>query len=120
MSWRNKSKVLILGQAVKTEAKTVDLSMANGNQEILPSTGKALKKATVIKPETMLPENIKKDVNIGGVIGTYEGSTSTTASTDEEMAALLSEDNEGRVIKFTGVESEIYDKNEYYLIEEDN
>lgn len=48
------------------------------------------------------------------------GGTSTTVSTDEEMAALLSEDNEGRIVKFTGAESETYDENEYYLIDEDN
>ena len=54
------------------EAKTVDLAMASGNQTITPTSGKTLSQVVVKKPTTMLPENIKKDVNIGGVTGTLE------------------------------------------------
>lgn len=54
------------------QAKTVDLNMATGNQTVLPDEGMTLSSATIIKPDTMTPENIKKDVNIGGVIGTLE------------------------------------------------
>ena len=54
------------------EAKTVDLNMASGNQTITPTSGKVLSQVVVKKPATMLPENIKKDVNIGGVTGTLE------------------------------------------------
>ena len=56
-----------------TEEKTVALSMASGNQVITPTSGKVLSKVTITKPSTMLATNIKKDVNIGGVVGTYEG-----------------------------------------------
>lgn len=56
-----------------TEEKTVNLSMASGNQVITPTSGKVLSKVTITKPSTMLATNIKKDVNIGGVVGTYEG-----------------------------------------------
>lgn len=56
-----------------TEDKTVDLDMADGNQVVNPSTGYVMSKLTINKPDTMLPENIKKDVNIGGVVGSYEG-----------------------------------------------
>lgn len=55
------------------EAKTVDLAMASGNQTITPTSGKVLSQVVVKKPATMLPENIKKNVNIGGVTGTLEG-----------------------------------------------
>ena len=55
------------------EAKTVDLAMASGDQTITPTSGKVLSQVVVKKPATMLPENIKKDVNIGGVTGTLEG-----------------------------------------------
>lgn len=58
--------------AVPTETKTEALSMANGNQVISRSSGKFLSAVTVKKPATMLPENIKKGVNIGGVVGTLE------------------------------------------------
>lgn len=56
------------------QAKTVDLNMPSGNQTIIPDNGKVLSKVTVTKPTTMIPENIKKDVNIGGVVGTLENS----------------------------------------------
>lgn len=67
----------------KTEqTKTIDLSMTSGNQVISPDSGKVLSKVTVNKPSTLIPDNIKKDVNIGGVVGTLEsgggGDTSET------------------------------------------
>lgn len=58
--------------AVPTETKTEALNMANGNQVISRSSGKFLSAVTVKKPATLLPENIKKGVNIGGVVGTLE------------------------------------------------
>lgn len=54
------------------EAKEVDLAMASGDQTITPTSGKVFSQVVVKKPATMLPENIKKDVNIGGVVGTLE------------------------------------------------
>lgn len=59
------------------QARTVDLNMPSGNQTIIPDNGKVLSKVTVTKPTTMIPENIKKDVNIGGVVGTLESGGST-------------------------------------------
>ena len=56
----------------ETEEVTVDLSMADGNQVIMPSAGKSISKATVTKPSTLIPANIKKDVVIGGVTGTLD------------------------------------------------
>lgn len=54
------------------EAKEVDLAMASGDQTITPTSGKVFSQVVVKKPATMLPENIKKDINIGGVTGTLE------------------------------------------------
>ena len=59
------------------ETKTVDLSMATGNQVITPTSGKTLSQVTITKLSTLTPGNIKKDINIGGVIGTYEAITPT-------------------------------------------
>lgn len=59
------------------ETKTVDLSMASGNQVITPTSGKTLSQVTITKPSTLTAENIKKDINIGGVTGTYEAITPT-------------------------------------------
>lgn len=64
-----------------TETKTVALAMGSGNQVISKSSGKdGMTQVTVTKPSTMLPANIKKGVNIGGVTGTYEGEHSKVAS----------------------------------------
>lgn len=54
------------------QTKTVDLSMASGNQVVSPDNGKVLSSVTITKPSTLVAENIKKDVNIGGVVGTLE------------------------------------------------
>lgn len=59
------------------ETKTVDLSTASGNQVITPTSGKTLSQVTITKPSTLTAENIKKDINIGGVTGTYEAITPT-------------------------------------------
>lgn len=58
--------------SAETQTKTVALDMENGNQEVTPDTNKVLSKVTVTKPNTMIPENIKKDITIGGVIGNYD------------------------------------------------
>lgn len=55
-----------------TQEKTVSLSMADGDQVVTPDNGKVLTKVTVQKPATLTPENVKKDVNIGGAVGTLE------------------------------------------------
>ena len=55
-----------------TEERAVELSMPSGDQVIQPTSGKVMRKVTVQKPATLLPENIKEDVVIGGVTGTME------------------------------------------------
>lgn len=65
--------------APSTETKTVDLSMVSGNQIISKSADKdGMVQVIVKKPTTFSAENIKKDVNIGGIVGTYEGSGGST------------------------------------------
>lgn len=49
---------------------TFDLSMPDGDQVITPNEGKVFSKVTVKKPDTMVPENIRKGTDIGGVVGT--------------------------------------------------
>lgn len=69
----SKATIITNVPSTPTEEKTVALDMASGNQVITPTSGKVLSKVTITKPSTMLTTNIKKDVNIGGVVGTYEG-----------------------------------------------
>lgn len=59
-------------EVLATEERTVELSMPSGNQVILPTSSKGMRKVTIQKPDTLLSENIKKDVAIGGVTGTLE------------------------------------------------
>lgn len=62
-----------IASSTRTQAKTVELSMVSGDQVIAPDEGYSLSEVTVTKPHTLIPENIKKDVVIGGVVGTMEG-----------------------------------------------
>lgn len=75
----DKSGAPIVGtlEVPATEERTVELSMPSGNQVILPTSGKVMSKVTVQKPSTLLPENIKKDVVIGGVTGALEAGGSS-------------------------------------------
>ena len=59
-------------EVLATEERTVELSMPSGNQVILPTSSKGMRKVTIQKPDTLLSENIKKDVVIGGVTGGLE------------------------------------------------
>lgn len=81
---------------VPTEMKVADLSMASGNQVISNTSGKYMTSVTIKKPSTLIPSNIKKGVNIGGVVGTVEGSSGvdlpftklTTVSTDNGILSF--------------------------------
>ena len=74
----------------ETEEVTVDLSMADGDQVITPSAGKSISKATVTKPSTLIPANIKKDVVIGGVTGTLD---SGGGGADDFITQAFSDDD---------------------------
>lgn len=68
----SKVDVTVNVPATPTQEKTVSLSMADGDQVVIPDEGKVLSKVTMQKPVTLTPENVKKDVNIGGVVGALE------------------------------------------------
>lgn len=105
---------------VPTEDKTVALSLASGDQTVSRSSGKWINSVTITKPSTLLAENIKKDINIAGVVGTLVagGDNPLIATTDSEMTGYLTVDNNGKVVKFTGTSS-TYDTNALYLIEQE-
>lgn len=79
---------------VSTETKTVALNMASGNQIIDSTSGKYMTQVTVKKPSTLVPSNIKRGVNIGGIRGTFEGGADlpftwlTTVSTDNGILSF--------------------------------
>ena len=56
-----------------TETQSVTLNLASGNQTVSPSaSGVYMSAVTITKPGTLLPENIRKDTNIAGVVGTLD------------------------------------------------
>ena len=71
----------------------------SGNVVVTPSTGKVMTKVTVVKDNNLVPENIVKDVNIFGVVGT---SAIAVELTQAQYDALP-----------------VYDYNTYYLIVEE-
>lgn len=50
-----------------------ELAMASGNQVVEATGDSAFKKVTIIKPSTLVSNNIRNGVNIGGVVGNYVG-----------------------------------------------
>lgn len=68
------------------ETRTVALSMTGGNQTVSPTNAnRTMSKVTIQKPTSLIPANIKKDVNIAGVVGTYEKRlTELTADSNKE------------------------------------
>lgn len=65
----------VIGVSQKTredvETATVELSLADGDQEVTPSASdKVMTKVTIKKPETLTPEHIAKGVEVAGVVGT--------------------------------------------------
>ena len=77
------------------QEKTAALSMLNGDQIVSPDSGKVLSKVTITKPATLTPENIRKDTNIGGVVGTLEEAKPEQEKTAEATNSrqIISPDN---------------------------
>lgn len=65
-------KIKNIQGAKAEETKTVTPNFASGNVVITPDAGKVLTQVTVVKDNDLVPENIVKDVNIFGVVGTVE------------------------------------------------
>ena len=55
---------------LEEETKTVSPNFSSGNQVIEPTSGKVLSQVTLTKPTDLLPENIAKNKNVCGVVGT--------------------------------------------------
>lgn len=52
---------------------TIELKFADENMPISVPDGYLVKEATVIKPSTLIPDNIAEGIEIAGVIGTHKG-----------------------------------------------
>ena len=60
------------GEVPETEEKTVAADFSGGDMILEPTEGKYLSKATVTKPDTLIPENIADGVDVAGIKGTLK------------------------------------------------
>ena len=74
MSDGNQQEFVNASSAPVLVPANIELDFSGGDMEIVPENGKAFSEITVVQPEALRPENIVKNVDIGGVIGTFEGS----------------------------------------------
>ena len=90
-------KIDLLPLPKEEQTKTVSSpNFSSGNVIVTPDSGKVLTQVTVVKDNDLVPENIVKDVNIFGVVG--------TARTAVELTQAM----------YDGLS--VYDDNTYYLI----
>lgn len=57
----------------------IALDFSNGDMPIDAGEGYAVKTATILKPDTLIPENIKAGVSIAGIAGTHTGGGGSSA-----------------------------------------
>lgn len=108
-------RVIVNVPIPESEEKTVDLNMSSGNQVINPSTNKVMSKVTVNKPATLLSQNIKKDVAIGGITGTLEPKRTEqekTVTVTENGTQTVTPDSEKTLSKVTVITNVPSDKKE--------
>lgn len=63
----------VFTHGVAVENAEYEADFAEGNQKVTLEKGQLLKEFTVVKPENLLPEYIKKNVEVAGVIGEFAG-----------------------------------------------
>lgn len=73
---------IIINTPVKKDeqTKTVELNMSTGNQVITPDPNKVLTEVTINKPNTFTESNIRADISIGGITGTFTSDADAVAS----------------------------------------
>lgn len=77
------------------QEKTVDdLLLVHGNQTIIPDVGKTLSKVIINKPDTLIAENVKKDITIAGVVGTLEPTLQKKTVTPSTSAQTITPDTD--------------------------
>lgn len=67
------------GEAV---SKTVEPDFSGGDMAVPIADGELVTELAITKPETLIPANVAKNVNIAGVIGTHEGGGGTSGEYD--------------------------------------
>lgn len=87
---------------VLMEGAEIELSMAAGDQEFSVPDGYLIKKVIVKKPETLVPENIPKGIEIAGVLG--NALVTKFDATDENLKYFFYQiDEENQKIVLSGI-----------------
>lgn len=81
-------------QQINTE---VQLTLAGGNQEVIAPNNYLYYKVTIIKPTTLVSNNVRKGVTIAGVVGTME-----EQKEEEEKTINISANNTYTVVPTDG------------------
>ena len=68
----NKKVSPLIVQSKQQTNTEVQLALAGGNQDVIAPNGYLYYKVTIVKPDTLVSNNIRKGVTIAGVIGTME------------------------------------------------
>jgi hypothetical protein len=90
------ASVKVLVPSRTQEHPTVALDMSNGDQIIRPThINDTIAEVRLTKPSSLIPENIKAGINIGGIIGTYSPSVDGTKITRNGTYTALEEGIDG-------------------------
>ena len=84
----------VIVKSIQAVSETVDLIFADGNQVITPYSGTYIKQVTINKPETLIPTNIKSEVTIAGITGTYGATQTKSITITENGVTTILPDND--------------------------
>lgn len=99
------TKTFIEGE---TGTTTVAPDFSEGDMVVTPEDGILLTEVTIQKPENLLPENILKDVDIAGVVGTHECQTGESSGGYLPRKAINFYDIYGNVVySYTRAEAKL-------------
>ena len=85
----------VIVKPIQALSETVDLTFADDNQVITPYAGGTyIKQVTINKPETLIPTNIKSEVTIAGITGTYGATQTKSITITENGVTTILPDND--------------------------
>lgn len=88
----------VLGEFAGEETeKTVELSMADGDQVVEADEDTVMTKVIVKKPDTLVPENIVEGVDVAGVVGNLKTEAEITFSNEKKVVIFY--DYDGTIIE---------------------
>lgn len=67
------SEVSALPEPKEEQQKTITPDFSSGNVVVTPTSGKVLSQVTINKDGNLVAKNIKKDITVNGITGTFEG-----------------------------------------------